>query len=266
MEPIDVTPTQIVQSRQASLAVVNATPLERLISMVESGRDPASLDKLIDAAERMQKIVARQAFNRAMAAFKAECPPIIKASANAQFKRVNRQGVTVASSYADLADIDAAIRDTMSRNGLSYRWGNAVIGDSGVTVVCYVTHADGYETDGSAVTVPVAAGAGLEKAKAASAQVVGSAMTYAQRYSLIAALGLTTCDVDDDAAMASAESDSERITDDQARDLNDLILSTGTDKARFLKWAGAASLDEILATKLGPAMEMLLAKQKGAGK
>jgi hypothetical protein len=85
-------------------------------------------------------------------------------------------------------------------------------------------------------------------------------MTYAQRYSLIQALGLTTCDEDDDGATASADVDT--ITESQAADLDTAIENVRGDKAKFCKFFGVSSLTELPASKLRDALAMIETKRR----
>lgn len=96
--------------------------------------------------------------------------------------------------YADLPSIIAAIRPVLKKHGLAFA--QAVLSEGGyVGVTTRVIHLGGHiETFG-----PLYMPAGSD------AQAVGSATSYARRYSLIAALGIAP-DEDDDGQRASKAS------------------------------------------------------------
>ncbi len=81
-----------------------------------------------------------------------------------------------------------------------------------------------------------------------SIQAVGSAMTYLQRYTLKAALGLAVSHDDDGKAANKAPQAAPlpaELTAVQAKRLRDLIAQSNTDEAKFLGVAKAASIEEI---------------------
>jgi hypothetical protein len=95
-------------------------------------------------------------------------------------------------------------------------------------------------------------------------QGFGSAITYAQRYSL-RALGITTDD-DDDGNAASAAAPAEvarpfvRITPKSLSRVEELIALTGTDGDRFLAYAKVSALADLSETDV-PRLVKLLEKK-----
>lgn len=94
------------------------------------------------------------------------------------------------STYADLESCWTAIRKPMAENGFALFQATASAGPNQVSVVTRLMHVSGawmsFET-----TLPVSK---------ADAQGYGSAITYARRYGLMAAVGLTPTDDDGNAA------------------------------------------------------------------
>jgi len=138
---------------------------------------------MIRASESIKEIAT------ALNAAQSEIHGATKNSANPFFK----------SSYADLESVLDAIREPMAKNGLSYVQLTALAGtDAGGRILCLVTrimHKSGEWIEGE---YPITA------AKANDPQAQGSAMTYARRYALTAALGVVQ--VDDDAEGATDRS------------------------------------------------------------
>lgn len=119
----------------------------------------------------------------AMAAAQGAMKPAIKDATNPHFK----------SKYADLASVFEAVREPFAKNGLSV-WQELGNAEGGVTVTTRLVHKSGQWVEFGPLFVP---------ALKHDAQGIGSAATYARRYSLAAALGVCA-DEDDDGNAASA--------------------------------------------------------------
>ena len=245
--PVVRTETHLVASDASSVLTA------LMDKAVEAKMDPAGLEKLFGLYERMQSMNARQAFTEAMAKFKVICPAIPRGTINNQFKVVNRDGVTVPRRYAALDDIEKTIRNPLGECGLSYRWTGCKVEGEQLSMECVVSHIGGH-SESSPVTLPVKSGAGCSEA-----QRYGSAMTYAQRFSLIQALGLTTCDEDTDGADDVAPV--ETITESQAVDLEAGIKEVGGNMAAFLKKFGVSSIRELPKSQLAAAGRMIEEKR-----
>ena len=99
------------------------------------------------------------------------------------------------SKYADLSSIVEAIREALSGNGLSYMQHLHPSEKHEVCVETVLLHASGQWVSCGTLTVPVSKH---------DAQGFGSALTYARRYSLSAAVGVVADDDDGNAAAAAA--------------------------------------------------------------
>ena len=99
------------------------------------------------------------------------------------------------SKYADLAEILNAVREPLSKYGLSISqlYDGMGMPDKTITVTTLLMHSSGQYISNSA-NYPVAK---------ADIQGVGSAITYARRYSLAAILGLSQEDDDGNAAVGN---------------------------------------------------------------
>ena len=221
-------------------------------SALDAGRTPDELKELFALYERMQDRQAEQAFNVALAKFQSECPPVKRRSENAQFM-VSVNGQQRPRRYASLDDIAAAIRGPLANNGLSYTWGDSEEKDGKLRTPCLLSHVAGH-TRSVSVAFPTES-----KAGASAQQKCGAVMSYAQRYSLIAALGLTSCDDDVDGADASDPVDP--ITEEQAIQISELIESKGSDPARFKDYYGIKKFGELPGNKFDEAVALLQRKK-----
>lgn len=131
---------------------------------------------------------ARAAWAAAFAAAQGQLPPIPK---NRTAKIPLKNGGQFEYNYADLTDIVKAVTGVLTANGLSVA--QSVAGEVGtVAVTTRIYHAGGHAEE-FGPTVLEARG---------DARSVGSAITYARRYALAAALGISP-DEDDDGALAA---------------------------------------------------------------
>jgi len=229
----------------------NTVPADPMVSLIERVvMDPdASIDKLermLEMRERMQAQQAKAAYDNAIAAAKADIPPIIKTGA---VDYTNQKGQRTQFQHETLDGIAKVVDPILSEHGLSYRF-RSTQEDGTVAVTCIVAHRDGYAEETTLRGAPDTSGSKN------AYQAVGSAVTYLQRYTLKLALGLSAAKDDD----GTAAQQKENISADQFRALRDLIEKSEADEAALLKYLGAEKLEELPAGKYGVADKMLRAK------
>lgn len=215
-----------------------------------------ALERLVALDERMGARRAAQEFAEAMTKFKEICPPVPRRAENSQFS-VTRNGTKQARRYATLEDIEKTVRGPLGQCGLSFRWGNAKVENGAMTLPCIVSHIGGHSVEAS-VTLPLESRAGCSEA-----QKYGAVMTYAQRYSLVQALGLTTCDEDvDGEGIVEPEG---FVTPAQVEVLEALLQQRPDgSRARFLKYLGIAELEQVPASRYEELKRDLEAKIAGS--
>lgn len=241
----------------AALAALTTSSMPRLMELaVQKGLEGVEiLERLVGLNERMMDRAAAAAFAEAMAAFKRDCPPVVRRTENAQFS-VTHNGMKSVRKYASLEDIEATIRPHLGTSGLAYRWSDTTIDGGSLRMSCVVSHVGGHSISSSA-TVPIDSKAGCS-----DQQKMGTAMTYAQRYSLIAALGLTSCDEDNDGNEAPAEV----ITPNQVDVLEALLEKRPQGaKGRMLLMLNVDRMEQVPASRFEALRAELEAKIK-AGK
>jgi ERF superfamily len=243
--------TGIVPSQSLPVAL---TPIEILSRAVTNGSSVEVLEKLMGLQERWEKNQARKAFDEALSAAKAEIPVITK-NRQVGFDAKKPGASRIDYRHEDLAEIARTVDPILSKHGLSYRWRTTSAVNEPVTVTCIVSHRSGHSEENT-----LSAGRD-DTGNKNSIQQVGSTITYLQRYTLKAALGLAASN-DDDGRAAGAHDGP--INDKQTDEITALITETKSDIARFLKWAGAESVSDIPASKFSDCVAMLKAKkQKG---
>ncbi|MBT11866.1 MAG: single-stranded DNA-binding protein [Oceanospirillaceae bacterium] len=219
------------------------TPDRMLQIAVEQNADIDKLEKLMALQERWEANQAKKAFVTAMNAFKADPPKITKD------KHVNfstQKGVTD-YHHATLGNVCQIIGKALSAVGISYRWDTNQNDAGSIRVTCVLTHEAGHS---ESVTL---CGSPDQSGGKNSIQAVGSAVTYLQRYTLLAATGMATYDQDDD----GAGSEPDLVNAKQVDALRKALNVTGLTEEQFLVKAGANSIEEIHATRYQAAMGFL---------
>ena len=223
-----------------------ANPLQMVQTALEKGLDAESIRQFMDLAREHQADQARHAYTEAMSRFRNKCPTISK-TRNAHN-----------SKYAGLAETIEQIKGVMSECGLSHSW-RIDQKDDVISVTCVVTHADGHSEQTTLSSPPDDGG------KMNSIQRIASAVSYLQRYTMFAILGLASADMDDDGYLAG----SARISDDDLMNMTALIDELGDRLNResftkYLKSIGAkdGQTDNIPAAKVKTVFAMLEKKRK----
>ncbi len=223
------------------------TPMDMVGRAVASGASIEVVEKLMALHERWEANQGRKAFDEAMAAAKAEIPVIFK-SREVDF--TSTKGRTH-YRYEDLAEIAKTINPILGKHGLSYRFRTTSPANEPVTVTCIVSHRQGYSEENT-----LSAGRD-ESGNKNSIQAIGSTLTYLQRMTLKAALGLAASSDDDGAASSSAMT----ITDEQVNTLRDLIEDVGADLPKFVAYLRVESLADLRQSDFKRAVAALEAKR-----
>jgi len=198
----DVTALELVDRHDGqvgaprSSAVVDAvqtSPAVLLHMAVQQGADLDRLERLMALQERWEANEARKAFHTAMAAFHAE-PITIGKDKHVDY--TSKSGIRTQYDHATLGNIVKVVVPRLGMHDLSHSWEPARTEGGRVTVTCRVTHKAGH-TESVTLDAPLDDSGGKN-----NIQALGSAITYLQRYTLIAILGLATEDQDDDGAAA----------------------------------------------------------------
>jgi len=237
---------QIIESMAISAPQPALTPMGMLDRAVASGASIETLDKLMGLQERWEKNQARKAFDNAMAAAKAEITPIIK---NRKVDFTSQKGRTN-YQYEDLAGIARQVDPILTKHGLSYRYKTSTENNS-VMVTCIIAHRDGHSEENA-----LSAGRD-ESGNKNSIQAVGSTVTYLQRYTLKAALGLAASN-DDDGAAANAGA---TISDEQVEKIRSLIDEVNADIPKFCRYFKIEKTSDLPAKRFNDAIQALEAKR-----
>ena len=218
---------------------------------VEKGYDINIIQSLMDYQDRWDKKQAKKAFDAAMAEAVNEIPTIAKNK-----KAIVDKDGNARYRYDDLSEIAETVKPILKKHGLSYRFRtqqNGII----VSVTCVVSHVDGHSEENTLSANNDTSGSKNE------IQAVGSAVTYLERYSLKAALGLAAAEDDD----AKAAGEPAVITHEQFLELNKLLDDHEINKAAFCSYMGVEAVADIPQNRFKDAKEAIkkkIAKAKEA--
>lgn len=251
--------TAVAKHENTSVPAVSngaMTPMQMLSTALERGASMDVLEKLMTLQERWEDNQARKAFDEAMAAAKAEIPPIFK---NRTVDFTSQKGRTH-YKHEDLAEIARTVNPILGRHGLSYRFRTSAEVNQPVCVTCIVSHRLGYFEENTLH------GPRDESGNKNSIQAIGSTLTYLQRMTLKAALGLAATEDDDGRRAEVKEGDADplaTIDDKQQAEIRQLLEATGSNAGKFLEFARAETISDILAKDYPRLTAILSKKQRG---
>lgn len=152
----------------------NIDPMLNMIERValDPNADVSKLEKMIELQERVMANQAKAQFDQAMLNFQIEKPILEKSS----------QGHN--SKYAKLEYIQATVEPVLRKFGLFIRWSTQATQSGKTRVTCICTHIGGHSETSSMDVNPDKGGSKSE------IQADGSAISYAQRYTMRSLLGL----------------------------------------------------------------------------
>lgn len=162
------------------------SPSHMITMGLQSGADLKLLKEAMEVQFAWEKHQAEKSYNRAIADFKANPPQILKES---EVDFTGAKGRTN-YKYASLANVIEKVTPELSKHGLTISWRTSQNGK--ITVTCRISHELGHyeetslsaDADNTGNKNPI--------------QAVGSTITYMQRYTALALLGLACADQDDD--------------------------------------------------------------------
>lgn len=162
---------------------VQAGPLAMAMQAMKAGMSIADMRGMLELQKDWEANEARKAYVQAMSEFKRNPPEIFKR------KEVAFSGTQY--MHATLGDVTQAIMQALAQHGISHRWDTVQNGGQ-IIVTCILTHKLGHSESTTLEGAPDDSG------KKNRIQQVASTVTYLQRYTLLAATGLATKEIEDD--------------------------------------------------------------------
>lgn len=210
----------------------------------------AAIERLSDLKLKLDKIDAEKEFNKALAEFQDECPPIKKASTASI---ATGGGAKFSYKYAELDEIARTVKPHLFHRGLSFSWDSETV-DGTVKTTCTLRHKNGHSISARfEAPVPETLGSMSEVQRHAAV------LTYVKRQALVEVLGLTTTENDTDGISP------EKVDDKQLRILRKMISDTGANEAKLCAFMQVEKIEDIRKVDFATAVMGLKAKEKSGG-
>lgn len=229
------------------------SPLVMLDRAIARGADLAMVEKLLDLQERHERNEARRAFDHAIAAVRAEIPPILK---NRKVEHGTKAGGQKSYRHEDLAEIARTVDPILARHGLSYRYRTTSEPNAPIVVTCIISHELGHREENTLT------GGRDDSGQKNSLQAIGSTLTYLQRYTLKASLGLAAAE-DDDGKAAGSNLSGDVAPAATIMEMREKLAFIGRDEAQFLAYANnrlgleLENLDDLPVEKVAAAQKLI---------
>jgi hypothetical protein len=152
----------------------------------------------------------------ALAKFQSICPKVIKDSTNPHLK----------SRYAGLDSVLPTIKGPLAEAGLTFTQSPFIAENGAPILKTTITHIESGEFIQSIMPLLLVK---------QDSQALGSAITYARRYSLVSMLGLDVADEDDDGHAASAPAQAPRQQVKPAQAVHPLLAGMSAHKEFIIK-------------------------------
>lgn len=260
IEMIPPSESAVAVTRQQSVAVANS-PSAIMALAIQQGAPVETIERMWALQVAYEEREAKKAFTAAMAMFKRNAPTITKDKHVA----FTTQKGTTEYDHATLGNVVKTITAGLAEQDISISWDTRQV-EARVIVTCTLTHKAGHSE-----------GVTLEAAKDDSGgknniQSLGSAISYLQRYTLLAITGLATEGMDDDGASTGRHGSSEQkrqLTVDELnvyiKDIDEAATVGALKKAYLDAVAAATALNDLEAVKeFGLARDAKTAKARAA--
>ena len=239
---------ELVKTEALPMAKPVPSVADMLAAVIERGvsaENVAALEAMVKLYERMEEKTAEKSFASAFVGLQAEMP-----SVQATKPVPNRDG-SVRYKFAPFEDLMSQVGPMLQKHGFTVSFSSRV-GEGRIVSICTLQHVGGHQrVNEFAVRI------GQGPPSATESQADGSAATYAKRFALTEALNIVVSHMDNDARAEGGP-----ITSEQADELKERVMATGSNPTAFLKFAGAATFESIPAAKLGILDEQLRRKEK----
>ena len=185
MTGVDGTAAIVPQSGDAG-AIMRI--IERALTLPDF--DLGRIEKLLELKERWDANEAKKAFTADMAAFKLD-PPVIYKNKHVGFNARDPNKPRTDYDHATHAEVTYKIIAGLAKHGFSHRWIPSQPSKDLVRVECVITHRLGYSESVTMEAPPDNSG------NKSPVQMVASTKTLLERYTILAATGLSTEDLPD---------------------------------------------------------------------
>lgn len=191
------------EPQTATVALVEERPIQpggeasSILALVTFAvQNKKSIDEITKLTELYERLMAKKAereFFAAKGEFQKLCPPIYKTgtATTVYKKRDSNEETKKTSHFPELSEICKVINPICQQVGLSYDW-EPIQEGAKIKLSCILSHVGGHSR-----RVTLEAGPDDSGGKN-SIQAVGSTLSYLERYTLLAIMGIAARGMDDD--------------------------------------------------------------------
>lgn len=181
-----------VDQRSVPVAQPAMTPMQMLGQALQMGVPIETLRELRLMQKEFEADEARKAYAKALAAMKATIPiEVFKR------KKVDIPG-GAKFKHAELADVVDAAVEAMGKFGFVHTWKPTAQTSEYLEITCIITHELGHKEE-----TTLRSEYDSSNSKMPALHRLGSTVSYLERYTLVAALGVAAKNIDDDGRAAS---------------------------------------------------------------
>ncbi|MCK5612853.1 ERF family protein [Candidatus Pacearchaeota archaeon] len=237
-------------SPQYSDAPMKQTPHDLVATAVNQGADLAMVEKLMDLRDRWEAAEAKKAYTQAITRFKAECPEIFKDQI-VDYKHKTGGGSTN-YAYESLPNLLKTITPALSRYDLSISW-KTDQSEAAIKVTCFITHALGHFESTALFGPPDKSG------NKNTVQAIASTVSYLERYTCKALLGLASRDMDDDSHGSEPGNEPEAIAKDQLKRINAIVKQKQPNdwEKRLMKQYGVDNVSKLTKDQAASCLQLI---------
>lgn len=235
----------VATRRKAPAPVVQPiSQYDKMLELAITGNaDLDSLKELIALKNADEDRQAEKAMTVALGAFQADQQVIAKDKASHNAK------------YASLAGTISQLQENMSKHGLSRSWEPLQDKERGIGITCTISHDGGGRRHATLWAEADTSG------NKNDIQAMGSTVSYLERYTLYAALGITSAEmIDDDGRMAGKTE--ALVTTADIKKLTTLLAEAKADVPKFLEAFFIETLEQLPKLKVAQATAVLNRKIK----
>lgn len=223
----------------ATAAPVRSQDGQSLMRIIEKAAmdpafDVAKLEHLLKVRDQWAATEARNAYNEAFAAFKAEAIVVVK-------NKGVSDGPLKGKRYAELHSVVDAVTPLLSKYGLSHSW-NVKSEKELIAVTCTLKHVLGHS---ESVTIDGPPDTGGAKN---AIQARASTITYLERYTLKAVCGIAEQGDDTDGNTTGGQLDENAYADHLAA-IDGAATEADLRKAFAAAWSAAEKINDVKAMK-----------------
>ena len=189
MEPVQHATPALRASHE--VAVPTDSPMSSAMAWIKAGGTMAELRDMLALQKEFEAGEAHKDYTDDMAKFKLNPPKIVKDKQVAFNQNADGTGGT-SYMHATIGNVTGLIVAALAEHGFSHRWDTQQKDGGQICVTCTITHKRGHSE-----ATTLCAGAD-QSGKKNNIQAMASTVTYLQRYTLLAAVGLATNDQEDD--------------------------------------------------------------------